>query len=77
MWSVVEFPTEKKGDSTAMEIVPRNWLYEEEGQTFCWFPKKYKKAQFQSAVNNRENPDTSSWKDYLVTVLYKKGIQKI
>lgn len=76
MWSVVEFPMEKKGISTPMEIVPRNWLYETEGQTFCWFPTKYKKAQFLTAVNEREEPDTSSWSNYKATVLYKKGIER-
>lgn len=76
MWSVVEFPMERKGKSTAMEIVPRNWLYESEGQIFCWFPTKYKRTQFQTAVNEKEDPDTSSWNKYLAKVLYKKGIKR-
>lgn len=74
MWSVVEFLMEKKGKSTPMEIVPRNRLYDKEGQIFCWFPTKYKKPQFQTAVLEREDPDTSSWNKYLAKVLYKKGI---
>lgn len=57
-----------------MEIVPKNWLFETEGQIFCWFPTKYKKAQFQIAVNEQEDPDTS-WNKYSVKVLYKKGIK--
>lgn len=76
MWSVVEFPMEKKGSSTAMEIIPTNWLHVIEGQMFCWFPTKYKKGHFKTAVKEREDPDISSWKEYLVKVLYKKGIQR-
>lgn len=74
MWSIVEFPLEKKGTSIPMDIVPKNWLYENETQMFCWFPYKYKKAQLKGAINELEEPDTSSWKSYLVNVLYKKGI---
>lgn len=35
MWSIVEFPLEKKGTSVPMDIVPKNWLYENENQMFC------------------------------------------
>lgn len=74
MWSVIEFPLEKKGTSIPMDIIPKNWLYESEGQMFCWFPNKYRKAQLKAAVREQEEPDIFSWKSYLVNVLYKKGI---
>lgn len=74
MWSVVEFPQEKTGTSTAMDIIPKKWLYESEGQMFCWFPVKYKKAQLKIAVREQEEPDISLWKSFIVNVLYKKGL---
>lgn len=55
-----------------MDIIPKNWLYESEGQMFCWFPNKYKKAQLKFAVKEQEEPDIFSWKSYLVNVYIKK-----
>jgi hypothetical protein len=68
-FSIIDFADTLNG-KTLTELVPRSWLHNDEGQSFCWWPPK----DAAQAVKKQWTPDTETWNDYLVhKVLYDYG----
>ncbi|XP_015125717.1 uncharacterized protein LOC107047460 [Diachasma alloeum] len=51
--------------------VPLNWTEDYEGQTFGYWPNKYKNAELRAAIRSCEKPDVNKWDSHLIKIHYR------